>query len=75
MYTCIILGIQEAIFSFGFDAGSTLFGVLFHVLGTQLTLLIYSISSVVMLTALSLYIRFSKRVHDYEKLAQENDSE
>ena len=59
----------------GFEVGSTLLGVLFHVLGTRLTLLIYSISSVVMLTVLLLYICFSKRVHDYERLAQESDSE
>ena len=50
-------------------------GVLFHVLGTRLTLLIYSTSSVVMLTVLLLYICFSKRAHDYERLAQENDFE
>ncbi len=50
-------------------------GVLFHALGTRLTLLLYSISTAVLLVTLLLYIRFSKYEHDYEKLAQDSDIE
>jgi predicted MFS family arabinose efflux permease len=68
-------GLQETVYSIGFDAGSTLMGVLFHALGTRLTLLLYSISTAVLLVTLLLYIRFSKYEHDYEKLAQDSDIE
>jgi hypothetical protein len=50
-------------------------GVLFHTLGTQLTLLIYSISSAAVLVMLVLYIRFSTSLHKYEKVAQDTDSD
>ena len=48
-------------------------GVLFHALGTRLTLLLYSMSSAVLLVTLLLYIRFSKYVHGYEKLPQDSE--
>ena len=69
-----ILGIQETVYGVGFEAGSTLMGILFHALGTQLTLLVYSISSAMVLVLLLLYIRFSTSVHDYEKVAQDSET-
>ena len=71
----ILLGLLETVYAVGFDAGSTVMGVLFHILGTQLTLLIYSISSAVVLVMLVLYIRFSTSLHIYEKVAQDSDVE
>ncbi len=65
----------ETVYGVGFEAGSTLMGVLFHILGTQLALLLYSLSSVVVLVILLLYIRFSTSVHDYNKVAQDSDTE
>ena len=70
----LILGIQETVYGVGFEAGSTLMGILFHALGTQLTLLVYSISSAMVLVFLLLYIRFSTSVHDYEKVAQDSET-
>ena len=50
-------------------------GVLFHALGTQVTLLLYSTSSAAVLVILLLYIHFSKYDHSYQKLAQDSDKE
>jgi hypothetical protein len=50
-------------------------GVLFHALGTQMTLRIYSMSSATLLIILLLYIRFSKYDHDYQKLAQDSNED
>ena len=50
-------------------------GVLFHVLGTQLTFRIYSISTAVLLIILLLYVHFSKYDHPYQKLEQDSDKE
>ena len=69
------LGLQETVYSVGLDVGYTLMGVLFHALGTQLTLLIYSISTAVLLVSLLLYIHFFQYDHDYKKLAQDDDNE
>lgn len=66
---------METLFSVGFDAGASLMGVLFGALGTRMTLLIYSITSGVILVFLLLYIRFSKHVKDYEKLSQDDSDE
>ena len=71
----ILLGLRETVYAVAFDAGSSLMGVLFHTLGTQLTLLIYSISSAAVLVMLVLYIRFSTSLHKYEKVAQDSDVE
>ncbi|CAB4027667.1 Hypothetical predicted protein [Paramuricea clavata] len=71
----MILGLQETVYAVAFDAGSSLMGVLFHTLGTRLTLLIYSISYAVVLVMLVLYIRFSTSLHKYEKVAQDSDVE
>jgi hypothetical protein len=71
----IFLGLRETVYAVAFDAGSSLMGVLFHTLGTQLTLLIYSISSAAVLVMLVLYIRFSTSLHKYEKVAQDRDVE
>jgi predicted MFS family arabinose efflux permease len=69
------LGLQETVYSFGYDVGSTLLGVLFHALGTQVTLLIYSISTAALLISLLLYTQFSKHDRDYKELAQHDDNE
>ena len=50
-------------------------GVLFHALGTQLTLTIYSMTTAALLVSLLLYIRFSEYDHNYKKLAQDDDNE
>jgi predicted MFS family arabinose efflux permease len=63
------------VFALGTETGSALLGVLFSALGTQTTLLIYSLNSGVILVILLLYIRLSKRVDDYEKLRQYTDEE
>ena len=60
-------------FALGVHTGSTLLGVLFNALGTQTTLLIYSMNSGVILVILLLYIRFSKREDSYEKLPRDTD--
>ncbi|CAB4024782.1 Hypothetical predicted protein [Paramuricea clavata] len=71
----VIFGLLETVYAVGFETGSTVMGILFHILGTQLTLLIYSISSTVVLLILLLYIRFSTSLHKYEKVAQDSDVE
>jgi hypothetical protein len=43
----ILVGLRETVYAAAFDAGPSLMGVLFHILGTQLTLFLYSISSAV----------------------------
>ncbi|CAB4024741.1 Hypothetical predicted protein [Paramuricea clavata] len=68
-------GLQETVFALGTESGSALLGVLFSALGIRTTLLIYSLNSGVILVILLLYIRFSKRVDDYEKLPQDTDEE
>ena len=71
----IILGLQETVYSVAYEAGGTLTGLLFHMLGTKLAFLIYSMSSAVLLITLPLYIRLSKYGHRYQKLAQDTDKE
>jgi predicted MFS family arabinose efflux permease len=63
------------VFALGTESGSALLGVLFNALGTRTTLLIYSMNSGVILVILLLYLRFSKRSDDYEKLPQDTDEE
>jgi predicted MFS family arabinose efflux permease len=63
------------VFALGTESGSALLGVLFNALGTRTTLLIYSMNSGVILVILLLYLRFSKRADDYEKLPQDTDDE
>ena len=70
-----ILGIVETVLAVGIESGSTLMGVLFHSLGTQVTLLLYSTSSAALLVILLLYVYFSKYGHGYQKLAQDSDKE
>ena len=64
------LGLQITVFAVAYESGSTLMGALFHVLGTQVTLLLYSTSCAALLVILLLYIWFSKYDHGYQKLAQ-----
>ena len=71
----IISGLLVTVFAVGYESGSTLMGVLFHTLGTQVTLLIYSTSSAALLVILLLYVHFSKYDHGYQKLAQDSEKE
>ncbi|XP_028414378.1 uncharacterized protein LOC114537529 [Dendronephthya gigantea] len=69
-----ILGLVEINFAIGFDAGAlTLMGVLFDDLGTRMTLLIYSLTTCLVLFLFVFHIYFSKHVHGYEKLKQTTD--
>ena len=67
----IILGLQETVFAVGYEGGATLMGALFHVLGTQLTLVVYSTSCATVLAILLLYICISKYDTHYQKLDQD----
>ena len=75
LFIYVFPGLQEAVFALGTESGSALLGVLFNALGTRTTLLIYSMNSGVILVILLLYLRFSKRADDYEKLPQDTDDE
>ena len=71
----MILGLQETVYAVGFGVGSSLMGVLFHALGTRMTLIIYSMITAALLVSLLLYIRFLQHDHNYKKLAQDDDNE
>ena len=70
-----LLGPQETVFAVGYEGGATLMGVLFQVLGTQVTLLHYSTSCAAVLVTLLLYTCFSQYDHHYQKLAQDHDKQ
>ena len=59
-------------FMFGLDFGATFLGVLFHMIGTRNTLMAYSGMTAVMLILFLVYIKYSKRVEEYEKLPAES---
>ena len=69
------LGLQETVYAVGFGVGTTLMGALFHALGTQLSLLVYSISTAALLVFLLLYTNILDNDRDYKKLAQDDDNE
>jgi hypothetical protein len=73
LYIYLFPGLQETVFALGTEGGSALLGVLFSAVGTQTTLLIYSLNSGIILVILLLYIRFSKRVDGYEQLPQDTE--
>ena len=79
MFHCMVLitfsGLVETCYAVGFDGGTSLMGILFNAFGTQTTLLIYSVTSGLILVILFLYIHFSKHVDDYEKVCQDSDEE
>ena len=60
---------------FGLDSGASLFGILFHAIGTGNTLLIYAGMTSVILLVFLLYTNFSKKVNQYERLPKDRDEE
>lgn len=59
-------------FSFGEDSGATLFGILFDVIGTHATLLVFAAVSGMLLAILLIYLRFSDHLYEYEKLPSDD---
>jgi predicted MFS family arabinose efflux permease len=67
------LGLQETVYAVAIESGGTLMGVLFHALGTQLTLLLYSTSCAAVLVTVLFYICFAKYEDNrYQKLTQDS---
>ena len=52
----------------GEECGATLFGILFHEIGTRGTLIVSATVSGMLLVILLIYLRVSKHVHKYDKL-------
>lgn len=68
-------GFQEMFFVVGNDAGATLWGVLFYHIGTRGALLFFAALTGVLLVSLVIYVRFSKKASEYEKISQEDDDD
>ena len=71
----IFTGLLETFFAIGYEVGAVIMGTLFNAVGTQKTLVIFSVTSATMFTILFSYVRFSKRVKHYEKLPQNCEDE
>ncbi|XP_046860815.1 uncharacterized protein LOC124454053 [Xenia sp. Carnegie-2017] len=66
----MIIGLQETTFAIGHDGGATLMGELFHLFGTQMTFVLYSSASGVLVFILMLYIYHTKSFNDYKEVDQ-----
>ena len=63
------------LFFLGIDSGASYYGILFHAIGTQSTLIIFASVCGVMLSALSIYVRISDGAHEYEKLTGDSEDD
>ena len=68
-------GLQEMCFAVGNDAGAAIWGTLFYHIGTQFALLTFAVLTGVVLATLIVYVIFSKKATEYEKLSQNNDDD
>ncbi|XP_046860810.1 uncharacterized protein LOC124454050 [Xenia sp. Carnegie-2017] len=66
----MIIGLQETTWAIGYDGGATLMGILFHLFGTQMTFVLYSSASGVLVFILMLYIYHTKSFNDYKEVDQ-----
>ena len=57
----------------GIDTGSTIMGILFHGIGTRMTLLVYAVLTGFLLIVFLTYNKISTRPSEYEKLHQDID--
>lgn len=60
-------------FAIGCDAGATIWGTLFYYVGTRIALLTFSAVTLLVLVTCIVYVTFSKKATEYEKLSQNND--
>ena len=67
MIYIVLLGLESTFFSFGLECGAAVFGILFHAMGTQKTLLAYAGITAIMLTIFLCYLKFSD-VDEYDKI-------
>ena len=68
-------GLQEMCFAVGSDAGAAIWGTLFYHIGTQFALLAFAVVTGVVMATLIVYVIFSKKATEYEKLSQNNDDD
>ena len=66
------LGLQMTCFFVGEECGATLFGILFHMIGTRATLIVFGAVSAMFLAILLFYLRFSEHVDEYEGLPSDD---
>lgn len=62
-------------FLIGVDAGATIWGTLFYHIGTQFALITFAVVTGVVLATLIVYVTFSRKATEYEKLqlSENND--
>ena len=66
------IGILTMCLGVGMDSGSSIMGMLFHWIGTRMTLLVYAVLTGFVLIVFLTYIKISTRPSEYEKLHQDD---
>ena len=57
----------------GNDAGGTIWGTLFYHIGTQFALVTFAIMTGLAMATLMVYVTFSRKATEYEKVSQNED--
>ena len=63
------------VYAIGLDVGFGIMGLLFHAIGSETTVLCYSITSFVILVGFLVYIYFAQSLDVYEKPPEDSDEE
>lgn len=66
-------GLLIMCFVIGNDAGGTIWGTLFYHIGTQFALITFAVVTGLVMASLIVYVNFSKKASEYEKLSQNDD--